>query len=572
MVRAVQDVNTIVQRMAVCAPMIAARSPLGKEEPALDGPIASPWGPQETIKPEPTVTLMPSQIHVYMAEKSARYYISIWEAWKRADETGFAAAYRAYLRGDDITPRPLDSKASQLLRGPPNPSFAAVETLEDAQAFAETHTPHEAMSMRQFKGKELEASIMDAFEEHEGLSVSRRNVPLYWHSGMTTSYVGRRSAARDWDDPMTDPGPYAISGEIDGCTDDVTHTPVECKLRFHELGTIDDADMPPRDMYQLQAYMALTCAPAAHYVQMQLGGSGVCTTLVPRDERMWVEDILPAMRRFVLDVRRAMRGSPKDIALRRCVMVEAQQQMATVSVQQLHRQPVAPSAVPVRIPSLVPSSSPFSAPLLDGGRVVAAPFVSASSGVIHETQAPVMHAPTKQRIALPLPISKAMKRAREAAEVAPVPLKSNGIPAFLRRGNLLLPLETPLPFTVLPRVGKKDVVHEKIRRTNFASVPVPKHVPQKATKKATTWSQTPPETDFQTESDTEDDDPVLEHKPAPRRRPRSNGNPRRSSKAYPNKAIAFTRSRPTTRATSVVRKSRYNLRSTDTDRQKRQCF
>lgn len=250
------------------------------------------------------------------------------KVWKRTSERSFRNARDAWLlRGQ----KPIHFTSKDILSPDRNvvsvPSktcidpFLSVQTPEDVQAFRASRSPGDVVKLYRVKGKLLEEETAALFERSIGAPVGLRNSSVFWNPASRTGGLSAQDVPVRPLGPITSPGPYFLSGEMDACmtTPPFENVPVEFKLRMSGAVSVSY-----RDMTQVQAYMSMVGSDRAFHVQRVFGSQEVLVTTIHRDSAFWHDEIVPAMEDFVCDVRRLLRGSLWDEELRHEVLVASE--------------------------------------------------------------------------------------------------------------------------------------------------------------------------------------------------------------------------------------------------------
>jgi hypothetical protein len=330
-----------------------ARDPASRVLPLPPVAKESPYGPGN----EPVILLFPSEIAKYIdTQKPRARIIALARTWQRSHQSSFQEAMAAWVRrgkrprkwtgrqvaelykSDQERRQPADASggqhaaigaghaqgqgvadavAGQALaeaRHPPmQDPYPGITTAADVAQFTATHDTGAVQRLYQTKGKQMEALIAEEFERRIGQPLALRNTSIYWARGMDEARLGPRCVPRPMGRPITDPGPYALSGEMDACLlgPPYEKTPVEFKLR---MTRIPDA-IPVQDFLQTQAYMTMLDAEQAFHVQMLFGTNDLVINIIKRDDNYWAQ-VRPKLDAFVCDVRKLLRGAPEDEELR----------------------------------------------------------------------------------------------------------------------------------------------------------------------------------------------------------------------------------------------------------------
>ena len=280
--------------------------------------VAPQAAPPQAAPPraEPTVTLWASDLSAYMGLESSfmNRKRALGGVWRRTNEVQFRAV-QAHWKANGC-----------MLAGEPavrhmHDPFPGVATAEDVRAFCRTHGPADITRLYKAKGRLFEDALVARFEAQCGTAVGCRHAAVTWRGdttvhGQCAAPRGEFTAVRPAG-AITDPGPWAIIGEIDGCLADGSAI-VEIKLRLQELRE----HIATRDYMQIQAYLHLFNMPQAHYVQGLFGTEQLLVKTVERCPAEWQTVIVPALCDFVCDVRRLLRGADEDAALRSAVLQE----------------------------------------------------------------------------------------------------------------------------------------------------------------------------------------------------------------------------------------------------------
>ena len=264
---------------------------------------------------EPSITLWASELASYMGLESSfqNRLKALGGVWRRTNE----AQYRAVLTHWRANGCMIQgSTASRFLHDP----FPAVTTVEQVRNFCKTHTTSDISKLYKAKGRLFEDELVARFAASIQQDVDCRHAAVTWRSDNDHDSAMRVPSACRAPGLLIDPGAFTIVGEVDGC---ITQGPyagaiVEIKLRLQELRQ----DIPTRDYMQIQAYMHLFRTNIAFYVQGLFGTEQLLVKPVERNVAEWNDVIMPALRMFVCDVRRLLRGAPEDAALRSAVLQE----------------------------------------------------------------------------------------------------------------------------------------------------------------------------------------------------------------------------------------------------------
>lgn len=307
-------------------------------EPSTSAPAASGsvGGHGKGVRHEPTVELWPSEVNAYLGYKGG--FLTRTEAlarvWRRTNDANFTAAREQWLARGRVPRKQSvkrdgaadgasggsDSLARQLecLRDP----YPKVLTPEDVDRFRAAHSPEDVSRLYRSKGRTMEPYIVSLFEDKVKQPVLLRNTALYWSDAMEgAGVIGAKSCARP-PGPILDPGEFVLKGEVDGAIMDgpKQYAPVECKLRLKAPTT----GVPTSELLQIQAYLAALNAERGFHVQHVLGTHEVLHHTVWRNRSLWTNTVMPALRKFVCDVRRLLRGDLTDEALRHEVLYAAE--------------------------------------------------------------------------------------------------------------------------------------------------------------------------------------------------------------------------------------------------------
>ena len=263
---------------------------------------------------EPSITLWASDMSAYMGLESSfqNRLKALGGVWKRTNEAQYRAVH-AHWRANGCTLQ-TDAPARAL-----HDPFPDVNTVDDVRAFCKSHLPADIMRLYKAKGRLCEEELAARFGTSIECQVTRRHASVTWRSDANV-YASSAPRQQRPSGDITDPGAFVIVGEVDGC---LTSGPyagsiVEIKLRLQELRE----QIPLRDYMQIQTYLHLFNAESAFYVQGLFGTPQLLVKSIQRDRNEFQTVILPALQRFVCDVRRLLRGEPEDSALRAVVLQE----------------------------------------------------------------------------------------------------------------------------------------------------------------------------------------------------------------------------------------------------------
>lgn len=286
---------------------------------------------------EPPVVLWASEAGAYMGTCSwLTRPKALYNVWRRTHEVSLMAAAqvwkargrkpRRWLSRDIVasmaTHGHVEDKgvatsttASERTRD----EFVAIQTAAEVATFRDCHGASAPETLRLYasKGRAAEDETADLLAMLLKQQVSARNSASLWRSDVGTRPMDKGYQVRPMG-PLVDPGVYTIVGKVDGW---LTEPPyenviVEFKCRMGDL----PKDIPPQDMAQLQTYMEMHDTAFALYVQRSLGSSELVVQEVKRDPAAWAT-IKDALEKFVIDVRRLLRGSAEDEVLRHEVLL-----------------------------------------------------------------------------------------------------------------------------------------------------------------------------------------------------------------------------------------------------------
>jgi hypothetical protein len=277
---------------------------------------------------EPVVHLWPSEVGSYVGQDSWRTREqALAEVWERTHPTSFRAERAAWLARGRVARRQSGSPslvaaygANQSLGTDPFPSIA---TADAVARFCTTASPQDMLKLFKTKGQLLEEETAQLFASVVQQPLSLRNTGSVWRPETDRPAVpsGTVSRPRPPGD-ITQPGPFLFTGAVDGwlTQDPYKDVIVEFKLRMRAV----PPSIPLRDILQVQAYMAMHGVTRTAHVQRVIGSSDLVVNMVSWDPVLWHDTVMPDIRKFVCDVRRLIRGSADDDAIRHRVLTAAE--------------------------------------------------------------------------------------------------------------------------------------------------------------------------------------------------------------------------------------------------------
>jgi len=353
--RTLQLVDTIATALvASIKTMITAaltgQSAAGVEQPLLGAPAAPAEHPNSAS--EVPVVLFASEVAGYLGRDTFNNRLKcLGRVWRRANEVQYQEVYTTWKTNGCTFPALHTAEAaaaSAAIRRTFDP-FPDVRTPQDVKAFREAvRDPGKIMELNRMKGHMNEEALIRQVEAHCGAAVVLRNTSAVWSSvteAAATATSGRAPAIPRPPGVLTDPGPFLLKGEVDGwmMEDGVPSVVVEVKTRTQTV----PATIPERDRLQVQTYLNMHRVQKAVYAQGLLGTDVLDVHIMPRDAVAWRDDILPALRTFVCDVRRLLRGDSSDNVLRHQTL-----QACDVAPLPIRQAPPAPA------PAVHPSPEP----------------------------------------------------------------------------------------------------------------------------------------------------------------------------------------------------------------------
>jgi hypothetical protein len=261
--------------------------------------------------------------------------------------------------------------------------YPSVSNAGDIAKFKAAHSAGEVQDMYRNKGvaeEPVTAQLLSA----RGHKIVRRNAAVWWApagvegtgtgtgtGGLLDAVAGSSEVAASLADVR--PEPFVLLGEVDSVVavpgspteGDSTRSietliPLEIKTRMAYC----TPEVPPREVLQLQAYIAAMDAPYGLHVQRVVGQDTMRCTTVQRDAGLWNDEVLPGLRAFVTDVRRLMRGAPEDEELRRCVFAGGGVGTVAAGPSPLSNPvcapPPPPQAAPGPLPDQLDTDDPYS--------------------------------------------------------------------------------------------------------------------------------------------------------------------------------------------------------------------
>ena len=424
---------------SLCAPAFTSSS---QSQQQAHAHLASHSPGVLDVTREPTVILWPSETYAYAGYSGRMSRCqALAMVWQRTHAPSFHAARESWLangrRPARVTARGV---AAAILSGsaptPPQSTgkrprtgtsggagsgsgsddpFPHVKGPEDVRAFREKASSTDILRLYRAKGAMEEEATAECLALRLGQPLHLRNTASYWRAdcGLPAMPVDRATVHIRTLGPITDPGPFAFMGEVDGWLsqppfEDVI---VELKLRMTRIPD----DVSDADMLQAQTYMAMCNVDRVLHVQRVLGETDVVLTTVQRNTELW-DATMVSLRQFVCDVRRLLRGGPEDVQLRHQALQAVETLPAPPLRQDLPPMPACSSPAGAVVPEL----------MHEHGGVIAATTASAP-----RVPAPQRATATADRVPavcmqpllpLPAPSAEVLARAAAAAAAAAQPM------------------------------------------------------------------------------------------------------------------------------------------------------
>jgi hypothetical protein len=250
------------------------------------------------------VVLWPSEVGAMLPDVQSAWmtrYKLIGKVWRRSSPNSYDGAFRRWCA------------AGQQLVVP----SSVVEAVDAAGTKPKSRMAR-LMAQYSAMGRDNEARAASAIEKQGFCGALHRNVAVEWHSDASASAA---SASALLFGDVTRAEPYSFSGELDAVPGDVDADGkrglFEFKLRCGPL-----APQPPAgDIAQVATYLSMTGFAYGELWEHRHGsdGSDDRKTRIENDAAVWERDYQPHIEEFVCAVRRCMRGSLEDEALRQAV-------------------------------------------------------------------------------------------------------------------------------------------------------------------------------------------------------------------------------------------------------------
>ncbi len=278
---------------------------------------------------EPIIKLWPAEVAAYMGKDSRMSRDEALAAvWRRTHETSMLKVHKEWVaRGKtarritsaEVEARVFTGGPAVATAGPNNFRFTHIQTREDLQAFCGNAATSKAsiQSLYLEKGRTGEDETAALLARLVDQDLALRNSASYWRPGVGAVAMDRAHVVR-LPGPITDPGPYAFMGEVDGW---LTEEPfkdviVEMKTRMNGI----PETIPIKDILQLQTYMMMHDKERSLHVQRAFATSIVVVNEIKRNKELWASTIEPALVQFVCDIRKLLRGSVEDELIRHRVL------------------------------------------------------------------------------------------------------------------------------------------------------------------------------------------------------------------------------------------------------------
>ena len=248
---------------------------------------------------EPTVVLWPTELAHIVGWDTRQSRDSVMaEVWRRSHYASFRAACGVLKPAVD--------------------KYPMVKTQEDLAVLRRVAPASEMQKVYAAKGRFMETHIVQLLSRRLGTDVTHRHTAFACRSAGVGAALQKCAPPRP-PGPITDPGPYAIVGEIDGWTTDTNGTPLIFEVKTRFTGP-PSSDISRAEWLQLQAYLNAHGVDTGLHVQCAFGSDELLVTTVARDDSTWRDVIVPALVAFVCEVRALFRGTPEDEPLRQRVL------------------------------------------------------------------------------------------------------------------------------------------------------------------------------------------------------------------------------------------------------------
>jgi hypothetical protein len=346
----------MITTTSLLSKLVTASEPLlaGIIQLALDArslpPVSSPVSPpvSSPISPhEATVSLWASEVGSYLGKDSwTSRDKALGNVWRRTNEAHFRCIQTGWRTAGCRFGVFNSADTADKLRTVFDP-YPEVRTAEDVAAFRARASADEVLRLYKTKGCLFEDNVAQLFGDSIHQPVALRHAAVAWRSDVGAA-VAVGAYAHRAPGPITDPGLFTIVGEVDGwlLQPPYANTVVEFKVRMQNVPPL----APDRDLLQVQTYLNINGVDNCMYVQNLFGTKELYVQSMKRDKRMWEEEVMPALRKFVCDVRRLLRSDAADKQLQHQVLMACESDG--------HPKMRAPSVpVPVHPPAVAPKKS-----------------------------------------------------------------------------------------------------------------------------------------------------------------------------------------------------------------------
>lgn len=322
-------------------------------------------------KNEPVIKLWPAEVAAYLGKDSRMSRDEALAAvWRRTHETSMHKVHKEWV-GRGMTPKRVtqaDVEACVVGEGrdgggPVTPhvsrpaKFSHILTKEDMRQFCADQGTSKAsiQSMYLEKGRTSEDETAALLSKVMKQDLALRNSASYWRPGVGAVAMDRAHEVRR-PGPITDPGPYAFMGEVDGWLTEEPYKDVIVEIKTRMNG-IPDA-IPIKDILQVQTYMMMHDKERALHVQRAFATSVVVVNEIKRNKELWASTVEPAIVQFVCDVRKLLRGSVEDELIRHRVLSAVERSSPPLMAPlppPVPKRARTPEPAPLEIPSVSPS-------------------------------------------------------------------------------------------------------------------------------------------------------------------------------------------------------------------------
>lgn len=238
------------------------------------------------------IQLSPSEMASYVGvDRYKDRTKALLRVWQRTDSASYTCALRTYGRQRDAATPNVPAIV-------PDP-FPEVQTAHDFRKYRSTHTEEEVRRVRLAKGRFLEARVATLFQESMHVEFTSRSKTVRWCPHDCVNVLATNPQLTY----------FLFAGEMDATIrEHDMDIPVEFKVRMDCI----PEQVPHSDILQVHAYMMMTNAPYAYYVQMVLGSDELHIIKMTRDDAGWTA-VQPALLQFVRDVQKLIIGRPEDV-------------------------------------------------------------------------------------------------------------------------------------------------------------------------------------------------------------------------------------------------------------------